>query len=695
MNYKIIYDKGNRLRVRYGAYAFDRYSAMGLEQYLETFDYIDDVKISTSNGSVLIYYKEENKNEVLNQLNQVSKEKLTQIAYPIDEELEKLNRTFKKKVASMVLRKIMMPIIFPQNIGNLITVLRAYKFVKSGLNSLSNGDIDVNVLDATSISASILTGDYATANSIMFLLNFSSLLEDYTMRSANLQLAKSLEINVDSVWVLENDQEVKKPMSLVEKDDIVIVRTGTMIPIDGTIVSGEAMINESSMTGESQSVRKTNGSSVYAGCVVEDGSINVQVTAIDNQTRISKIIDLIEKSQDLKANIQQSAQKAADSIVPFSLLSFAGVYMFTRNITRAMAVLMVDYSCAIKLSTPIAVISAMKEASLNKIVVKGGKFLEEYANADTIVFDKTGTLTNATPSLAQIIPFYDYTQDEVLKIAACLEEDFPHSVARAIVKSAEMKNIIHEENHAEVEYVVAHGIASKLDGQRALIGSRHFIEDDEHIKLTDEQTQILENRCKEYSNLFLALGNKIIGILSIEDPPREEAKDVIIALKENGFKNIVMITGDSDVVAQSVCKKLGINHCYSQVLPDGKYKIIEELKSQGKKVVMVGDGINDSPALARADVSIAMKDASDIAREVADITLLSSNLNDLVLLRELSQKLFKRINSNYDFIVGFNSALIVLGMFGVLSPSTTALIHNVSTVAISANSTRKLLEKQN
>ena len=695
MNYKIIYDKGNRLRVRYGAYAFDRYSAMGLEQYLETFDYIDDVKISTSNGSVLIYYKEENKNEVLNQLNQVSKEKLKQIAYPIDEELEKLNRTFKKKVASMVLRKIMIPIIFPQNIGNLITVLRAYKFVKSGLNSLSNGDIDVNVLDATSISASILTGDYATANSIMFLLNFSSLLEDYTMRSANLQLAKSLEINVDSVWVLENDQEVKKPMSLVEKDDIVIVRTGTMIPIDGTIVSGEAMINESSMTGESQSVRKTNGSSVYAGCVVEDGSINVQVTAIDNQTRISKIIDLIEKSQDLKANIQQSAQKAADSIVPFSLLSFAGVYMFTRNITRAMAVLMVDYSCAIKLSTPIAVISAMKEASLNKIVVKGGKFLEEYANADTIVFDKTGTLTNATPSLAQIIPFYDYTQDEVLKIAACLEEHFPHSVARAIVKCAEMKNIIHEENHAEVEYVVAHGIASKLDGQRALIGSRHFIEDDEHIKLTDEQTQILENRCKEYSNLFLALGNKIIGILSIEDPPREEAKDVIIALKENGFKNIVMITGDSDVVAQSVCKKLGINHCYSQVLPDGKYKIIEELKSQGKKVVMVGDGINDSPALARADVSIAMKDASDIAREVADITLLSSNLNDLVLLRELSQKLFKRINSNYDFIVGFNSALIVLGMFGVLSPSTTALIHNVSTVAISANSTRKLLEKQN
>jgi len=515
------------------------------------------------------------------------------------------------------------------------------------------------------------------------------------MRSANLQLAKSLEINVDSVWVLENDQEVKKPMSLVEKDDIVIVRTGTMIPIDGTIVSGEAMINESSMTGESQSVRKTNGSSVYAGCVVEDGSINVQVTAIDNQTRISKIIDLIEKSQDLKANIQQSAQKAADSIVPFSLLSFAGVYMFTRNITRAMAVLMVDYSCAIKLSTPIAVISAMKEASLNKIVVKGGKFLEEYANADTIVFDKTGTLTNATPSLAQIIPFYDYTQDEVLKIAACLEEHFPHSVARAIVKCAEMKNIIHEENHAEVEYVVAHGIASKLDGQRALIGSRHFIEDDEHIKLTDEQTQILENRCKEYSNLFLALGNKIIGILSIEDPPREEAKDVIIALKENGFKNVVMITGDSDVVAQSVCKKLGINHCYSQVLPDGKYKIIEELKSQGKKVVMVGDGINDSPALARADVSIAMKDASDIAREVADITLLSSNLNDLVLLRELSQKLFKRINSNYDFIVGFNSALIVLGMFGVLSPSTTALIHNVSTVAISANSTRKLLEKQN
>ena len=481
-------------------------------------------------------------------------------------------------------------------------------------------------------------------------------------------------------------------MSLVEQGDIVIVKTGSMIPVDGTVVKGEALINEASMTGESAPVRKYNGLSVFAGCIVEDGSINIEVSAIDNQTRISKIIDLIDKSQDLKAQIQQKAQKTADEIVPFSLLTFAGVYLFTRNITKATAVLMVDYSCAIKLSTPITVISAMKEASQNSIVVKGGKFLEEYATADTIVFDKTGTLTNATPSLAKITPFYGYSQEEVLKIAACLEEHFPHSVARAVVKAAEKKNIVHEEKHAEVEYIVAHGIASKLDGQRALIGSRHFVEDDEKVPLTEEQLEILNSQCAQYSNLFLALGDKIIGILSIEDPPRQEAKEVIAKLKESGFKNIVMITGDNEVVANNVCKKLGINHCYSQVLPDGKYKIIEELKSQGKKVVMVGDGINDSPALSVADVSIAMKDASDIAREVADITLLSSNLNDLIVLRELSVKLFKRIESNYSFIINFNSALILLGVFGVLSPATTALLHNVSTVIISGMSTRKYLK---
>ena len=692
MKYSKVYDGRGRIRVRYGSHAFDKYSAMGLTDYLKTFEYIKEVKVSTSNGSVLINYLDEHKDKVLSLLDSMTKEKMKQIAYPIDEELERLNRNFKVKALKLIAKKALIPLIFPQNFMGMITLFKSYKFIKSGIASLLNGDLDVNVLDATSISVSMMTGDYSTANSIMFLLNFSSLLEEYTMRSANLQLAKSLEINVDYVWVEENGTQVKKPMSLVEKGDIVIVKTGSMIPIDGTVVKGEALINEASMTGESAPVRKYNGLSVYAGCIVEDGSINIEVTAIDNQTRISKIIDLIDKSQDLKARIQQKAQKTADEIVPFSLLTFAGVYLFTRNITKATAVLMVDYSCAIKLSTPITVISAMKEASQNSIVVKGGKFLEEYAAADTIVFDKTGTLTNATPSLAKITPFYGYSQDEVLRIAACLEEHFPHSVARAVVRAAEMKKIVHEEKHAEVEYIVAHGIATRLDGQRTLIGSRHFIEDDEKVLLTDEQREILKNECAPYSNLFLSYGDKIIGILSIEDPPRQEAKEVIAKLKEQGFKNIVMITGDNEVVANNVCKKLGINHCYSQVLPDGKYKIIEELKSQGKKVVMVGDGINDSPALSAADVSIAMKDASDIAREVADITLLSSDLNDLILLRELSAKLFKRIEDNYSFIINFNSALILLGVFGVLSPATTALLHNVSTVVISGMSTRKYLK---
>jgi len=692
MKYSKVYDGRGRIRVRYGSHAFDKYSAMGLTDYLKTFEYIKEVKVSTSNGSVLINYLDEHKDKVLSLLDGMTKEKMKQIAYPIDEELERLNRNFKVKALKLIAKKALIPLIFPQNFMGMITLFKSYKFIKSGIASLLNGDLDVNVLDATSISVSMMTGDYSTANSIMFLLNFSSLLEEYTMRSANLQLAKSLEINVDYVWVEENGTQVKKPMSLVEKGDIVIVKTGSMIPIDGTVVKGEALINEASMTGESAPVRKYNGLSVYAGCIVEDGSINIEVTAIDNQTRISKIIDLIDKSQDLKARIQQKAQKTADEIVPFSLLTFAGVYLFTRNITKATAVLMVDYSCAIKLSTPITVISAMKEASQNSIVVKGGKFLEEYAAADTIVFDKTGTLTNATPSLAKITPFYGYSQDEVLRIAACLEEHFPHSVARAVVRAAEMKKIEHEEKHAEVEYIVAHGIATRLDGQRTLIGSRHFIEDDEKVLLTDEQREILKNECAPYSNLFLSYGDKIIGILSIEDPPRQEAKEVIAKLKEQGFKNIVMITGDNEVVANNVCKKLLIFPCYSEFLPYGKYKIIEELKSQGKKVVMVGDGINDSPALSAADVSIAMKDASDIAREVADITLLSSDLNDLILLRELSAKLFKRIEDNYSFIINFNSALILLGVFGVLSPATTALLHNVSTVVISGMSTRKYLK---
>lgn len=692
MKFTTVYDKKGRIRVRYGAYAFDKYKSYGVSDYIKSMSYVNDVKINISNGSILISYEHDYKNELLSVLKSLNTDKIKELAYPIDEEIERLNKTFKSKLYSMLAKKIIMPILFPGSIGRALTIIRSFKFLKKGFASLSNGEITVDVLDATSITASIATGDYGTANSIMFLLNFSQLLEDYTMRSASLQLAKSLEINVDYVWVLEDGNEIKKPMASIKSGDIVIARTGLMIPVDGTVVSGEAMINESSMTGESMPVRKYESSSVYAGSVIEEGNINIQVTAVDNQTRISKIIELIDKSQDLKANIQSNAQKIADGIVPLSLLSFIGVYGFTRNITRAMSVLMVDYSCAIKLSTPISVISAMKEASLNNIVVKGGKFLEEYAKADTIVFDKTGTLTNATPQLAKIIAFDGYSEREVLKIAACLEEHFPHSVARAIVRAANSQNIIHEEDHAEVEYIVAHGISSRLNGQRALIGSRHFIEDDENIKLTDEQCKIVENECLEYSTLFLALGNSIVGIFCIDDPPRLEAKEVISKLKEKGFNDIIMITGDSHIAAKSVSNKLGIDSYYSQVLPDEKYKIIEELKSQGRKVVMVGDGINDSPALSVSDVSIAMKDSSDIAREVADITLLSSNLNDLIVLKDICVRLFEKIHNNYNFIIGFNSSLIVLGIAGLLSPSATALLHNASTIGVCATSMKNLLE---
>lgn len=690
MLYKIIYDSKNRLRVRFGKRIFSKYDAMGLRDYINSLDFVKFAEVTFVNGGILIYYHDGSKNKVINFLNSLCKSKIKELAYTPDDNVVKLETEFKQNISALILKKIIYPLILPMSIRKIIIFFRSLKFIAKGASSLLNARLDVNVLDAASITTAIITGEYTAANNVMFLLNISELFEDYTVRSAKLQLAKSLEINVDYVWALEGEEVVKKSLSQINAGDTVLVNAGNIIPIDGTVVGKEGFVNESAMTGESLPVMKKQGSTVFAGSVIEEGSLKIKVRGVDKQTRISKILRLIEDSQELKSDMQKNAQNIADGMVKYSLLTFFLVYLFTRDLARAVSVLMIDYSCAIRLSSSISVISAVKQAANDNIVVKGGKFLEEFANADTIVFDKTGTLTHASPHLSDIITFDGYDKDKALKIAACLEEHFPHSIARSIVKAAEEKNIVHSEMHTHVNYIVAHGLSSSINGKKALIGSRHFLEDDEKILLTQKQREIVNAKCLDCSTLFLSIDGKITSVFCIDDPPREEAADVIAELKKLGFKNIIMLTGDNEKTAQSVADKIGITKYYANVLPDEKFKLINSLKESGNKTAMVGDGINDAPALSAANVSIAMKDSSDIAREVSDITLLSSNLNDLIKLRKLSKELFKKINRTYASIVAFNSILIALGMLDLLSPSMAALLHNSSTTGFCIISSQKI-----
>ncbi len=694
MKYKIAYHKNGRLRIRFGEFAFNKYEALGLREYLMNFDYIDYVQTHHTNGSILIEYDEDYSDDVFRCLSNINREFVEQNSYPVNHELEQLNMRTTNKIAMMFVRKYAMRTLFGTPVMKLWTMARAVPFVYRAMKDLLNADVTVNVLDATSITVSIATGHYSTASNVMFLLKISSLLEEHTIHSAKLELAKSLAINVDYVWVKQDDTEVKKPISELEHSEVVVVRTGAMIPVDGVVVAGNAMINEASMTGESRSVRKYKGISCYAGTVVEDGELNIEVTAIQKDTRIHKILDMIDESQELKAQIQKNALTYANKLVPFSLLTFVGTYLATGNIQRATSVLMVDYSCAIKLFTPIAIISAMKEAAEKGIAIKSGKFLEEWANVDTVLFDKTGTLTNATPKLSKIIPVGDRTEYEVLKLAACLEEHFPHSVARAIVKEADDRNIVHEEEHAEVNYIVGHGISSTLYGDKVIIGSKHFVEYDEGIEFSDEVNSIINDQTQGYSNLFLSLGDELIAVFCIEDPPRTEAREVVSRLRDMGVDNIRMLTGDGESAAKLVAQQLGIDSYMSQVLPDQKYDMVQKLKAEGYRLAMVGDGINDSPALSAANVSVAMKDASDIAREVADITLLTSDLRDLLYLRTLSQNLMSRIYKVYGYIIAFNSSLIVGGVVGALSPDMSAMLHNLSTLGICLYGTTPVIKKQ-
>ena len=692
MKYTIVYDSPSRLRLRAGAGAFSKKQEDSLVRCLTGIDGVCSASVSSVNGGMLVYVKEGSRQNVLNAVSALSakglKERDLSGSRLIDEE-------FKKDLFKIVRKRILMKLFLPSFLSLPLTVWRAVPFVKQGLKSLSNGHLNVDVLDAVSISASILSGSPSAASTVMTLLNISSLLEGYTREKAKNALSDSLALNIDKVWKVEDGTEKQIPLSNVQIGDVIRVRQGSMIPIDGVVKDGSAGVNEASMTGESVPVLKTAGMTVYAGTVPEEGSLDIEVTKMPDDTRIHNIIELIENSSELKSGVQTNAERFADSLVPFSFLLSAATFAFTGNLTKALSVLMVDYSCAIKLSAPICVISAMKEATNYDIMIKGGRFLENYAFADTIVFDKTGTLTVSCPNLAKVVAYNGYTENEILKIAACLEEHFPHSVAKAIVHAASERHLEHREEHAEVEYIVAHGIASKLGNMRALIGSAHFVFDDEHVELSDEQKAEIAALGEKYSMIYLALGGALCGILCIEDPIRENAKEVIAALKQRGFTNVMVITGDGESTAKNVCKTLGIDTYHARVLPEDKLSIIQSIQAKNHKAVMVGDGINDSPALAAADVSVAMKDASDIARETADITLLSSDLERLVVLRDLSENLFSRIRSNYRFITVFNSSLLALGLLGVLSPVTGALLHNLSTMGICMKSMKPYLSKEN
>lgn len=602
-----------------------------------------------------------------------------------------LNRTYRNRLISHVTRHFACKWFLPMPVRMLRAWYHTLGFIRKGVKSLLSGKLDVPVLDATAITAAMLQNDLGTAGSIMLLLGIGDILEEWTLKKSVHDLASHMSINVDTAWkVLENGTEIEVSLTEVEKGDVISVKMGSTIPLDGLVTGGEALVNQASMTGESMPVRKTVDGTVFAGTVVEDGEICIRVTGTVGDTRFDRIVKIIEDSEAFKSNLEGRANHLADRLVPWCLGGTLLTYLITRNVMKAMAVLMVDFSCALKLSMPLAVLSAMRECSTYKITVKGGKFLEAVAEADTIVFDKTGTLTLAKPKVADVICFDGYSRETVLRYAACLEEHFPHSVANAIVRQAADEGITHDELHSKVEYIVAHGIASRVGDKRIVIGSHHFIFEDEHCRVPEGQEDLFESRSPAYSHVFMALNGVLMAIICISDPLRPEAVEVMKALRRVGFQNLVMMTGDSKRTAENVAATLELDRFYAEVLPEEKAQFVKAAKAEGHRVVMVGDGINDSPALSEADAGIAIAEGADIAREIADITISARDLHQLIVLKELSNLLMKRVNFNYDFVISFNAALIALGVAGILPPATTALLHNGSTIALSLHSMTNL-----
>ena len=606
----------------------------------------------------------------------------------------RLNQEYWDKLINRIVLYYGGRLFIPYPLRAVLTAAKSLKYIKHGIQTLAKGKIEVPVLDGTAIAISMIRGNINTASSIMFLLGVGEILEEWTHKKSVDDLANSMSLNISKVWLMREGQEVLVPVNMIQAGDQVRVHMGNVIPFDGVVTEGEAMVNQSSLTGEALPVRKCAGGYVYAGTVVEEGEITLQVKETNGSSRFEKIVTMIEESEQLKSALESKAEHLADKLVPYTLLGTGLTYLLTRNATKALSVLMVDFSCALKLAMPISVLSAIREASTYKITVKGGKSMEAMAEAQTIVFDKTGTLTKARPTVVDVVSFNGEQPDELLRIAACLEEHFPHSMAKAVVQAAKEKGLVHEELHSKVEYIIAHGISSTIDGKKAVIGSYHFVFEDEKCTIPEEKEEIFHSLPDEYSHLYMAIEGKLTAVICIEDPLREEAADVIRQLKNIGITKVVMMTGDSERTAKSIASRVGVDEYYSEVLPEDKARFIEKEKNAGRKVIMIGDGINDSPALSAADVGIAISDGAEIAREIADITIGEDNLQGIVTLKTISTCLMRRIQNNYRAIMSFNAGLIVLGVAGILPPTVSALLHNTSTLCISLSGMRNLLPEE-
>ena len=657
---------------------------------LEKQEDITSVKVYERTADAVIYYTGD-REELIDRLRKFRFEKKDVPENVLSSSGRALNSAYREKLIAKVLLHYGGKLILPNPIRKLWLTFKAVQYIGKGIRCLAKRKIEVPVLDATAIGVSVLRGDFNTAGSVMFLLGIGELLEEWTHKKSVGDLARSMSLNVQKVWLKRGEQEILVPSSDIMPGDTVVIHMGNVIPFDGEVSAGEGMVNQASLTGESLPVRRTKGQSVFAGTVMEEGELEILVRAVSGSTRYEKIVTMIEDSEKLKSELESKAEHLADRLVPYTLLGTGIVGLLTRNVTKALSVLMVDFSCALKLAMPLTVLSAIRQAGQLGITVKGGKYLEAVAEADTIVFDKTGTLTKAKPTVKQIVVFGDYPEPEALRIAACLEEHFPHSMAKAVVDAARKRKLYHEEMHSKVEYIVAHGISSYIDGKKAVIGSSHFVFEDEKCKIREIYQEKFDTLPEEYSHLYLAIDGELTAVICIEDPLRDEAKDMVQMLRAEGISKIVMMTGDSERTAASIAGRVGVDEYYAEVLPEDKAGFIEKEKAAGRKVVMIGDGINDSPALSAADAGIAISDGAELAREIADITIAAEDLRGIVMLKRLSEAMMRRIQGNYKGIVSINGALIALGVAGLIQPTTSALLHNTSTIAISLRSMNSLL----
>ena len=693
MRFRIMHEIKGRMRIHVSQKRMSYEEADTLQYYLESQDNILSAKVYERNQDVAICYQG-SRDQVVALLQRFQYEKVQVPDTVLANSGREMNREYWDKLVGSIVRRMASKCFLPYSVRAVITTVKSVKYIWKGIATLAKGKIEVPVLDGTAIAVSILRGDTRTASSVMFLLGIGEILEDWTHKKSVGDLARSMSLNVSKVWLVtgEENREVLVDANTITAGDRIVVHMGNVIPFDGMVVAGEGAVNQSSLTGEGLPVMKSQGGFVYAGTVLEEGEITVEVKEVSGSTKYEKIVTMIEESEKLKSSVEGKAAHEADKLVPYTLLGTGLTYLLTRNVTKALAVLMVDFSCALKLAIPISVLSAIREANSYHITVKGGKFLEKVAQADTIVFDKTGTLTKAQPTVVDVVSFNGEDPDELLRTAACLEEHFPHSMAKAVVMAAQNKGLTHEEKHSKVEYIVAHGISSTVDGSRVVIGSHHFVFEDEQCSIPFGMQERFNNLRNDCSHLYLAINGQLAAVICIEDPLREEAAVVIGQLRAAGLSKIVMMTGDSDRTARTIAAKVGVDEYYSEVLPEDKASFVEKEKAQGRSVIMIGDGINDSPALSAADVGIAISDGAEIAREIADITVGADDLSELVKLKAISDGLMKRIHGNYRKIVGINSGLIALGVLGLIPPTTSALLHNTSTLVISLESMKNLID---